>query len=151
MAHINDLIDFAVAVYVVHNDKVLFINHKQLNIWLPLGGHIELDEDPEHAAVREVKEESGLDIQLFGEKPRFERPGVKSLIAPPYLNIHQINETHRHVGFIYFATSKTDKIELAVNEHNDIRWLSLADLDKPEYNLYDDVKYYGQKALFLFT
>ena len=59
MAHIHEKIDFTVAIFVVHEEKILIIHHRKLNKWLPLGGHIELDEDPEIAALREAKEESG--------------------------------------------------------------------------------------------
>ena len=59
MAHIHEKIDFTVAIFVVHDEKILLIHHRQLDKWLPLGGHIELDEDPEQAALREAKEESG--------------------------------------------------------------------------------------------
>ncbi|RLS89050.1 MAG: NUDIX domain-containing protein, partial [Planctomycetota bacterium] len=62
MAHIHEKIDFTVAVFVVHEKKVLVIHHKKLDKWLPLGGHIELDEDPEQAALRETLEESGLAV-----------------------------------------------------------------------------------------
>ena len=56
MAHIHEKIDFTVAIFVVHDEKILLIHHRKLNKWLPLGGHIELDEDPEQAALREAKE-----------------------------------------------------------------------------------------------
>jgi len=69
MAHIHDKIDFTAAIFVVQDHKVLLIHHRKLNKWLPLGGHIELDEDPEQAALREAKEESGLDVELLGERP----------------------------------------------------------------------------------
>lgn len=147
MAHIHELIDLTIAVYVVHDHKVLFIHHKGLDKWLPLGGHVELNEDPEEAVYREVKEESGLDIEIIGDKPSFKRAGVKSLYAPAFLNIHQISETHQHIGLIYFAKSKTDQITLTEAEHHDIRWLSNTDLDDPKLELYEDVKYYAQIAL----
>jgi hypothetical protein len=54
MAHIHKKIDFTVAFFVVHDGKVWLIHHRQLNKWLPLGGHIELAEDPEQAALREL-------------------------------------------------------------------------------------------------
>ena len=57
MAHIHEKIDFTVAIFVVHAGKILLIHHRKLNKWLPLGGHIELDEDPEQAAVREARED----------------------------------------------------------------------------------------------
>src|SRR5437870_13414328 len=55
MAHIHEKIDFTVAIFVVHDGKVLLVHHRRLDKWLPLGGHIELDEDPENAALREAK------------------------------------------------------------------------------------------------
>ena len=69
MAHIHEKIEFTVAIFVVHDGKILLIHHRQLDKWLPLGGHVELDEDPEQAALREAKEESGLDVELLGERP----------------------------------------------------------------------------------
>lgn len=48
-----------VSVYVVHQDKVLLHRHKKYNMILPLGGHIENNELPEEACIREAKEESG--------------------------------------------------------------------------------------------
>ena len=44
------------------NKKILFIHHKKLNKWLFVGGHIEENEDPETAVIREIKEETNLDI-----------------------------------------------------------------------------------------
>ena len=55
MAHIHEKIDFTVAIFVVYDGKVLLIHHRKLDKWLPLGGHIELDEDPEMAALREAR------------------------------------------------------------------------------------------------
>ena len=59
MAHIHEKIDFTVAIFVVREGRVLLIHHRKLDKWLPLGGHIELDEEPEQAALREAREESG--------------------------------------------------------------------------------------------
>ncbi len=35
--------------------KVQLRKHDKYNIWLSVGGHIEPDEDPNQAAIREVK------------------------------------------------------------------------------------------------
>ncbi len=58
MAHIHEKIDFTASVYIVFKNKVLLHKHKKLGIWLQPGGHIELDEDPNEAALREAKEEA---------------------------------------------------------------------------------------------
>ena len=60
MPHIHYAIDFTVAIFVVHEHKVLLVHHRKLGKWLPLGGHVELDEEPEQAALREAREESGF-------------------------------------------------------------------------------------------
>ncbi len=46
--------DWTVATFVVHEDRVLLLWHRKLSMWLPPGGHIDLHELPDEAAVREV-------------------------------------------------------------------------------------------------
>ena len=147
MAHIYEKIDFTVAIFVVHEEKVLVIHHRNLKKWLPLGGHIELDEDPETAALREAKEESGLDVELLGERPPTTGPGTRALIAPRFLDIHRISSTHEHIGMIYWARPKSGTVTLASAEHHDIRLCSAPDLDRLEPPMSDAVKWYCRKAL----
>jgi 8-oxo-dGTP pyrophosphatase MutT (NUDIX family) len=163
MAHLHEKIDFTVAIFVVHDDAILLIHHRKLDKWLPLGGHIELDEDPEQAALREAKEESGLDVELLGERPPTTSPGTRALIAPRFLDIHRINETHEHIGLIYWARPKIvaqasrlsgaethgqdAHTTLAAEEHHDIRWCRLDDLENLQPPMTDAVKWYCQKAL----
>jgi 8-oxo-dGTP pyrophosphatase MutT (NUDIX family) len=161
MAHIHDKIDFTVAIFIVHDGKILLIHHRKLDKWLPLGGHIELDEDPEQAALREAKEESGLDVELLGERPPTTSPGTRALIAPRFLDIHRISDTHEHIGMIYWARPKpvapaghqtpqggvSASPVLATEEHHDIRWCSAAELDQLTPPMSDAVKWYCRTAL----
>jgi len=147
MAHIHEKIDFTVAIFVVGNHKILLIHHRKLDKWLPLGGHIELDEDPEIAAIREAKEESGLDVELLGERPPTTEPGTRALIAPRFLDIHRITDTHEHIGLIYWARPKNGSLTLADAEHHDIRWCSAAELDALQPAMSNAVKWYCRKAI----
>jgi len=147
MAHIHEKIDFTVAIFVVLEGKILLIHHRKLNKWLPLGGHIELDEDPEIAALREAKEESGLDVELLGERPPTTETGTRALIAPRFLDIHRISDTHEHIGMIYWARPKNYKVQCAVAEHHDIRWCSVEDLEKLQPAMSNAVKWYCRKAI----
>ncbi|MBC8002410.1 MAG: NUDIX domain-containing protein [Opitutaceae bacterium] len=147
MAHIHEKIDFTVAIFVVHQDKVLLIHHRKLNKWLPLGGHIELDEDPEIAALREAKEESGFDVELVGDRPPTSESGTRALIAPRFLDIHRINDTHEHIGMIYWARPMGGDLALAAEEHHDIRWCSAVELDALVPAMSNAVKWYCRKAL----
>ena len=147
MPHIHDKIDFTVAIFVVHDGRVLVIHHRKLDRWLPLGGHIELDEDPEQAALRETLEESGLDVELLGERPPTTGPGTRALIGPRYLDIHRISDTHEHIGMIYFARPKGGRVTLAQAEHHDIRWCSAEQLEALQPPMSDAVKWYCHAAL----
>ena len=65
--HIHEKVDLTAEVFVVYRDKVLLRMHDKYHFWMSVGGHIEIDEDPNQAAVREVKEEVGLDVILWAE------------------------------------------------------------------------------------
>lgn len=149
MPHIHDQIDFVVTVYIVYNNKVLLIFHKEQQKWLPIGGHVELDEQPEEALYREIKEECGLDVEVVAQKPStdFKEEGQKFLLTPTFLDIHRINENHEHIGMIYFARAKSDKVQLAEQEHEDIRWFGEEDLENPKFNLTEQMKFYTKEAL----
>jgi 8-oxo-dGTP pyrophosphatase MutT (NUDIX family) len=147
MAHIHDKIDFTVAIFVVQDGKVLLVHHRKLDKWLPLGGHIELDEDPEAAALREAREESGLEIELVGERPPTTEPGTRALIAPRFLDIHRITQTHEHIGMIYWARPKNGSLALAVEEHHHIRWCSKEELDGLEPRMSNAVRWYCCQAI----
>ncbi len=149
MPHIHDKIDFTAEVFVVHKDKVLLRKHDKYKIWLSVGGHIELNEDPNEAAIREVKEEVGLDVKLIGQNTRIE-PLPKSyceLIPPAFLNRHKVSETHEHVTLTYFATSDTDKLKLSEHEVTDgCKWFTLKQLEE-DSEITARIKFYAKKAL----
>ena len=111
MAHLHEKVDFTVEVFIVFEDKVLLRRHDKYDKWLGVGGHVELDEEPNQAAIREVKEEVGLEVELIDRSRRLqiEDSGYSELIPPRYMNIHDINEVHKHLSLVYFAKSKSEK------------------------------------------
>ena len=94
---------FTVAVFVVHDGRVLLHLHKKLGMWLPPGGHIEEGELPDDAAVREVFEETGLRIELAGERREDVEDPVQ-LHRPAGVQLENIGPGHQHIDLIYFAT-----------------------------------------------
>src|SRR4051812_7562414 len=147
MPHLHELIDFTVAIFVVRDGRILLIHHRKLNKWLPLGGHIELDEDPEIAALREAQEESGFEVELVGERPPTTEPGTRALIAPRFLDIHKITDTHQHIGMIYWARPRSGAMALAVEEHHEIGWFTSEELDQLSPPMSNAVKWYCRKAI----
>jgi 8-oxo-dGTP pyrophosphatase MutT (NUDIX family) len=93
---------FTVAVFVVWEGKVLLHRHRKLGMWLPPGGHIEENELPDEAAVREVLEETGLVVQLVGER-REDVADPVQLHRPAGVQLENIGPGHQHIDLIYFA------------------------------------------------
>jgi 8-oxo-dGTP pyrophosphatase MutT (NUDIX family) len=98
--------DFTVAVFVVHGGRVLLHFHKKLARWLPPGGHIEPNELPDEAAVREVQEETGVACTLTGgTRMSHDNPSLPvQLVTPAGIQLEQIGPDHQHIDLIYFAT-----------------------------------------------
>jgi len=140
MAHIHELIDWTAGVYIVHNNKVLIRLHDKVKLWIHVGGHVELDEDPVTAAIRECKEEVGLDITIYDSRTTFptSQENVRHLIPPAHMNIHYVsgNTTHQHIDCIYYATSTTDTV---VPEKDDDVWLWLS---REELEQFEDIQPY---------
>ncbi len=148
MPHIHKYIDFVSVAYIVHKNKVLLVDHIKYNMWLPVGGHVELTEDPEQALYREVEEECGLEIEVLGTKlPEIAGDTTKPLIAPQYMDIHDITEKHKHVVFVYFAESKTDACTLAPREHRSFKWFTAEELQDPALLMKPSIRRYAKEAL----
>lgn len=153
MAHIHDKIDFCVEVFIVHNNRVLLRMHDKYKMWLSVGGHIELDEDPNQAAIREVKEEVGLDITLWDSRtaPANSDGDYVEIIPPFSVGRHPARHPsmpeHEHVVFVYVGRALSDevKIEYEGDRSDEWRWFTRAELDTVE--LRTNVRNYALFAL----
>lgn len=149
MAHIHEKIDFTTSIYIVRDNAVLLHMHKVLGIWLPPGGHIELDEDPNESAVREALEETGLEVSLVGEvKPYNSKFGARDIIPPRFLNRHFYDDTqvHEHVDLGYFARAEAGE-PVPEEGGGEIRWFTKADLESDQYEIVPDVRAHALVAL----
>jgi len=142
MPHIHDKIDFTTEVFVVYDNKVLLRKHDKYGIWLSVGGHIELHEDSNEAAIREVKEEVGLDVELYHDGSTLIDIGdYKDLIPPQFMNRHKINDTHEHVTLVYFAKANSDKLSLSETEKSDAcKWFTKEEIESNEYDIKPAIK-----------
>ena len=56
---------FTATGLIIKNDSVLPHLHPKINLWLPPGGHVELNEDPIETVKREIFEETGYKVQII--------------------------------------------------------------------------------------
>lgn len=91
--------------------RVGLIRHPRLGKWMLPGGHVEPDENPAEAALREVAEETGLAARLL-PGPRLDEPDgadEPSVIAPLWIVEQHVPaerrepEPHVHVDHLYLA------------------------------------------------
>jgi 8-oxo-dGTP pyrophosphatase MutT (NUDIX family) len=146
--HIHPLIDFTVCGVLVRGDRVLMVHHRALGRWLFPGGHIELDEDPDEALEREMREECGVPVQWLEHPPAWPAEiGVKFLRRPHRAEIHHIDSVHRHVTFVYYGRALADQPTLSAAEHHEIRWVTPEELDDEGLGLSESLKLYAREAV----
>ncbi len=122
--------DFVASVFIVDGGKVLLVHHKKMGMWLPPGGHINENELPAECAVREAKEETGLDIEIVGKEEHYER--VIVMVHPKIVQLEDIEPGHQHIDLIYFAKLKDKTQEISEEDEgvNAVRWFSRDELYK---------------------
>ncbi len=147
MAHIHEKIDFTTDVFIVHKGKVLLRMHEKYHVWLAVGGHVELDEDPAAAAKRECMEEVGLVIHIIGEE-KVQTWGTRKEIARPQaMNMHPVSDTHTHISFVYYATAESDVV-VPENATDQWMWLTKEEVASHE-DVNPDIRAYSLEALTL--
>lgn len=80
---------------VVGPRGVLLLKHKRLGLWLQPGGHIDPGETPWDAALREAREETGLDVTFAGP---LDDQGIPELI---HVDVHAGGRGHTHLDTRY--------------------------------------------------
>lgn len=139
MAHVHELYDFTVTAYIVHDRKILLVDHKKINAWLAPGGHVELDEHPEHALWREIKEETGLDktdlalINTQKKVPKNSDHEYFLTLPDPFAMFvvdYDGKTAHKHIDMCYLLRSTTNKVTHQAEESNGIGWFDKAELEQ---------------------
>lgn len=130
--------DLTVTAYIVKRDssepKALLHMHRKLNILLPIGGHVELDETPWQAISHELTEESGYSLsQLKVLQPLSRIKKMTKVVQHPYplsMNTHDIPGGHYHTDIEYgFITSEEPSQPVADGESPDLQWLTRDELN----------------------
>ena len=135
--------DFTATTFVVRDHCTLLLWHREIQAWLPPGGHIEADELPEEAALREVREETGLEVELLGQQQQWGK--VQVLRTPACILLEDIRPHHQHIDLIYFARVIGGQLRPNPEEAGAYRWYSRNALAGRE--IAKDIRILGCRAL----
>jgi 8-oxo-dGTP pyrophosphatase MutT (NUDIX family) len=99
---------FTASGFLSHDGRTALHWHR-LGRWLPPGGHVEPNEDPVQAMLREIEEETGIAARVIHTAEPYPHPGRPHLPAPASAGIYEIPgdshlpDAHEHIDFVYFA------------------------------------------------
>jgi 8-oxo-dGTP pyrophosphatase MutT (NUDIX family) len=109
--------------------KVLLVHHKKFDKWMQPGGHQEEHENPIETAIREVHEETGLDITpyLGVVNPIDDIAGF--IPRPQYLLEEKIvkhgkEPEHYHLDQVYHVRIPEQPPAVSKRESHDVRWFT---------------------------
>lgn len=104
---------------VVDESHILLVDHKNAQVWLPAGGHVEPGEHPRETVARELREELGS-------------TATHAIAAPVMITCTDtvgLTAGHTDVSLWYVVrAAQAQAIRFDSNEFNAVRWFSFADI-----------------------
>lgn len=104
---------------VVDGDHLLLVDHRNAQLWLPTGGHVEPGEHPRDTVVRELKEELGL-------------APLQPVAAPLMITCTTtvgLTAGHIDVSLWYVVrASRSQALRFDADEFNAVRWFRFDDV-----------------------
>lgn len=104
---------------LIDGDYILLVDHINAELWLPTGGHVEPNEHPRDAALREANEELGIEGQFLKDSP--------ILIT----STETVGKTSGHTDVSIWYALKGNKhsvLNYDKTEFNEIRWFHKNDV-----------------------
>jgi 8-oxo-dGTP pyrophosphatase MutT (NUDIX family) len=122
-------------VPIVYKNKILLMEHRKLGGWFYTGGHVDPGELPEEAAIREAKEESGLDVEIIdcGKKGMaIKGSNAKGPLGILIMDYNYPLGRHIHYEMFFLAKPKNGIRNLKRNKEEslDMDWFSKEELKK---------------------
>ena len=139
----NKLAHITSSGFIVNNtlDKALMVHHNIRNTWAWTGGHVDGDTDFLHVAIKEAKEETGINTVAALTK------NIVSIdILPVYGHVkrNKYVSAHLHLSIAYvFMGSEKETLIIKEDENSDVSWFSL-DKFTEDYFDANDVYLYGK-------
>ena len=110
--------------------ELLLVHHKKFDRWMIAGGHVEQNENPVEAVLREANEEtSAMPRLVCFLHSSLEDTYLTWLLPPEYFFEYRIpaqadEDEHSHIDCVYIGLVDSKKISHRVEEFNAIQWFS---------------------------
>ena len=98
---------------VIDADHILLVDHKNAQLWLPTGGHVEPGEHPRTTVARELEEELGIATAQTIEAPLMVTCNKTAGLTAGHIDVCLWYVVH---------ASRSQKLQYDESEFNTVRW-----------------------------
>lgn len=126
----NEMCHFTASSWIVNKQrtKVLMIYHNIYKSWAWTGGHCDGDDNTLHVALKEAKEESGLEnIKVLLDEPA----SIEIVSVDGHIKRGKYVSTHVHLNISYlFEADESDELKIKEDENSGVKWINIEDISK---------------------
>lgn len=119
---------FTASAWVINKErtKVLMVKHNLYHSWAWAGGHADGQEDLQQVAIRELKEETGIEhiLKVYSGIFSLECMGVTA-----HKKRGEFVSCHLHLNVTYlFEVEETQKMTIKPDENSGVKWIPVEDI-----------------------
>ena len=124
----NEIAHFTTSIWTVNKErtKTLMVYHNIYDSWSWIGGHADGEEDLAKVALRELKEETGVENAVLVSKDIL---SLEILTVDGHIKKGKYVPGHLHLNVTYLAEADEDQM-LVINEEENkgVKWFSFEDV-----------------------
>lgn len=110
--------------------RILLVHHKKFDRWLQPGGHQEWNENPLEATIREIEEETGIDMSSYVENQVeiFDEWSVRlpspTFVMQYFIDPYKDQPQHFHLDWTYIWEVPRQAVKISEKESHDLQWFT---------------------------
>ena len=125
----NEIAHFTASAWVINKEKtkILMIYHKIYNSWSWTGGHADGDDNLLYTAVRELKEETGIENVKVLKDDIF---SLETICVNGHVKRGKYVSSHLHLNLTYLLeVDEKEELKIKEDENSGVKWIDIKDID----------------------